>query len=95
MGIADDVVSSETPMLNAMSFIDQKIQSKAVVVQAIKKMHCCKDIPIAAYESVFERNTFSLLWSGPTYEKFLANSYLTQPSTSAEEESKEEVEDQK
>lgn len=89
MGIADGVVNLEAPMACAMNFIDKKIQGKPVVVQAIKKMNCCKDIPIAAYESVLERNTFSMLWSGPIYANYLASSYMSE-SSSSDESAKEE-----
>lgn len=85
LGIADGVVGVEAPLENALNFLLPRIQGKPVVVQAIKKMNCCSDTPITAYESVFERNAFSMLWSGPVYASFLSESFLS-PSSSSEEE---------
>lgn len=64
MNIVDDIIGGPGIVNQAREWLSKKILDKsAIIVQSIKRICSCSNTNIGTYGSVFERNSFALLWS--------------------------------
>lgn len=93
--IVDDILLQGSGLVNqASEWLSKKLLNKnAIVVQSIKRICSSTSASIGTYGSVFERNSFALLWSCHAEPRAI-NTLLPISSDESDKEADDEVEEE-